>query len=252
LKNLFWIVVIILPVQGWAQNVYKLKYHVDIPVTTLGAGSLAASYLISNHKKSTPPTEHALVLNKDDIWRIDRRACSNWSPKCGQVSDVLLYSSIAMPSLLLINKNVRREKYVVGMMYAETMLLSAGVTCLVKEAVSRNRPYMYNEIASESTRTSKDAQLSFFSGHTSLAATSSFFMAKVYCDLNPNSRLKPLVWTAACALPATVGVLRYTAGKHYPTDILVGYVTGAAIGYLVPYLHKKRAEKLEQPAPIAF
>ena len=52
-----------------------------------------------------------------------------------------------------------------------------------------------------------------------------------------NSKLKPMVWSLCAALPVLTGVLRYKAGKHYWTDVLVGYVVGAAIGVAVPYLH---------------
>jgi len=234
----FLLAILVCPCKVWSQNTYKLKYHVDVPVVALGLGSFTSSYIIGKDK-AAPSPQQITVLNKDDIWRFDRSAADNWSPQCGKVSDALLYSSIAMPGLLFMNKNVRKERRMVGMMWAETMLLSAGVTCLVKEVSNRYRPFVYNESASADIKESKDARMSFFSGHTSLAASSTFFMAKVYSDLNPNSRWKPLVWTSAATLPAIVGTLRYCAGKHYPTDILVGYVTGAAIGYLVPHLHKK-------------
>ena len=235
------IIIIALPFDGGSQNVYNLRYQVDIPVSTIGLGTLTTAYFIGKNRPS-PSQEEIQILNKDDIWRFDRSAANHWSPKCARASDVLLYSSIAMPGLLFINKNVRQEKYV-SLIYVETMLLSVGVTTLVKELSKRYRPFVYNESANSDMKTSKDARMSFFSGHTSLTASSSFFMAKVFSDLNPNSHLKPLVWTSAAALPAAVGVLRYCAGKHYPTDIIVGYLTGAAIGLLVPHLHKKRDSK---------
>src|SRR4029079_10299737 len=131
----------------------------------------------------------------------DRSATYRWSPKSATASDVLLITSVAMPGLLFINKNVRQEHYV-SLLYAETMVLTLGVTNLVKEISHRTRPYAYNENVSTDTKTTKDARRSFFSGHTSLAASASFFMAKVYADLNPDSKLKPLVWTSSAVLPA--------------------------------------------------
>jgi membrane-associated phospholipid phosphatase len=47
------------------------------------------------------------------------------------------------------------------------------------------------------------------------------------------------VWTGAITLPAIVGYLRVKAGRHYPSDVIVGYGVGALIGYLVPTLHKR-------------
>ena len=65
-------------------------------------------------------------------------------------------------------------------------------------------------------------------------ATFSFFTAKVFSDTNPNSKLRPWVWSSAALLPAVTGYLRVKGGKHFPTDVIVGYAVGAAIGILVP------------------
>lgn len=225
------------PQQARAQTVYQLKYKTDIPIGSAGLGFLLTSYFLG--RKDSVLTENQIqLLKREDVWKIDRSATKRWSPGCAIASDVLLYSSIASPAFLLINDNVRHERYT-SLIYLETLVLTAGITNLVKELTHRTRPYVYNERAPMAKKTRKDARLSFFSGHTSLTASSSVFLAKVYCDLNPDSRLKPLVWTSAFVVPAVVGVLRYCAGKHYPLDIVVGYGVGAATGFFVPYIHKK-------------
>lgn len=229
---------LIIPQSGWSQHIYELKYKTDIPIGTVGLGSLTTAFILGR-KSEAPTSQQIQMLNRNDIWKFDRSATYRWSPKCAKASDVLMYSSFVMPGLLFINKNVRQEHYVT-LLYAETMALSAGITSLVKELTHRYRPYAYNEDVSLEKKTEKDTRLSFFSGHTSLVASSSFFMAKVYTDLNPTCKWNPLVWTSAALLPAIVGILRYCAGKHYPTDIIVGYATGAAIGFFVPYIHKKK------------
>jgi len=43
----------------------------------------------------------------------------------------------------------------------------------------------------------------------------------------------------AAAVPAAVGYFRMEAGKHFLTDVLLGYSIGATVGVLVPELHKK-------------
>jgi len=237
LKRILLLFALIVPLTGWSQNIYHLSYKLDIPIGAAGLGTLTTSYLLS--RKNTPPTAAELAsLDRNNIWKFDRSATERWSPHSATASDVFMYSSIAMPGLLFINKNVRRERYV-SLLYAETLLLTAGVTNLVKELSHRYRPFAYNDEVADEKKMEKDATRSFFSGHTSLSASASFFMATVYADLNPDSRLKPLVWTSAAVLPAVTGLLRYFAGKHYPTDIIAGYVVGGAIGFLVPYLHKK-------------
>ncbi|MBT8218659.1 MAG: phosphatase PAP2 family protein, partial [Bacteroidia bacterium] len=47
----------------------------------------------------------------------------------------------------------------------------------------------------------------------------------------------PVVWTTAIAVPALTGLLRTRAGKHFYTDVIVGFVVGAAVGYLIPEIH---------------
>ena len=44
-------------------------------------------------------------------------------------------------------------------------------------------------------------------------------------------------WTAGTA---TMAVLRAASRKHFVTDVLVASVVGAAIGTLVPMLHRRR------------
>jgi membrane-associated phospholipid phosphatase len=48
------------------------------------------------------------------------------------------------------------------------------------------------------------------------------------------------MWTSAALIPAITGLCRYGAGKHFFTDILVGYAIGSAVGILVPQLHKRK------------
>ena len=66
----------------------------------------------------------------------------------------------------------------------------------------------------------------------------SFLTAKMYHDFYPESDARPYVWASAALIPAITGYLRVRGGKHYLTDVLVGYGVGAAIGILVPQLHK--------------
>ena len=121
----------------------------------------------------------------------------------------------------------------------EAALLTNGLTLATKRLVLRNRPYVFNPDVPVGEKLPAEARLSFFSGHTSLAASMSFFTAKAWSDYHPRSPWKPMVWAGAAALPAVTGYLRFKAGKHYFTDVAAGYVVGALVGYFVPHLHKK-------------
>ena len=90
---------------------------------------------------------------------------------------------------------------------------------------------------------SKSARFAFFSGHTSVTASNFFFTAKVFSDYFPDSKLKPYIWSVAAIAPAITAYLIVKAGRHYKTDVITGYAVGAAIGFLVPHLHRKKSSK---------
>ncbi len=123
------------------------------------------------------------------------------------------------------------------LMAAENNLLTLTGTNLAKGLVHRTRPFVFSQEAPFSKKLKPDARYSFFSGHTSLTAANSIFAAKVFSDYYPESKLRPLVWGAALALPTLVASQRVRGGKHYPTDTAVGFLFGAACGYLVPHRH---------------
>jgi membrane-associated phospholipid phosphatase len=41
-------------------------------------------------------------------------------------------------------------------------------------------------------------------------------------------------------VPAYAALQRVQAGKHYPSDVIVGLAVGAAMGYLIPQIHLTR------------
>ena len=85
----------------------------------------------------------------------------------------------------------------------------------------------------------RSATDSFFSGHVSMAAGASFFMAKVLSDYHPDLGAKKwLLYGAALIPPAFVGYTRYRGLMHFPTDLLLGAAVGAAVGISVLHLHK--------------
>lgn len=219
------------------QTTYHLSWKKDAPIAgaTLGIGT-AAFFL---HKQKGALTEADIAaLQITDVNRFDRSATHQWNPKIATASDIGWYSSMAMPALLFIDKSVRQEYGSILTMWSETVLSTMAITTLTKNTVNRTRPYVYNSDVPISEKIDKDATASFFSGHTSMTSASCFFTAKIYADMHPDSRFKPLVWTGAALLPATVGIFRYKAGKHYLTDIITGYAVGALIGILVPQIHK--------------
>ncbi|MCP4129876.1 MAG: phosphatase PAP2 family protein [bacterium] len=185
-------------------------------------------------------------LNKNDINSFDRSATGNWSTGAKTASDVLLYSMGAIPYLLyspLMFTDNKSQWFTIAVMYTEAMSLGYGINLLVKNSVGRKRPYLYNTSIPISERMelaeSSNSHASFYSGHLSSAFISAVFIAKVYGDLNPKSISRFFVWGVSLGAAGTMGYLRYAAGKHFFSDILVGAAMGSMVGYLIPWLHEK-------------
>jgi membrane-associated phospholipid phosphatase len=222
-----------------AQNSpYRLTWAGD--GIALGAG---LAFPILNHYLWQPNvaalTEaQILAQNVQNIPAFDRSATLHGSYTSRTASDVGLIGSVVLPSILFLDKDIRADYKTVSTLYVETLLLNYLVTETTKQLVHRPRPLTYNPNIPMREKMEQDAHFSFFSGHTSTTAAASFFAAQTYSDYHPDSPALPYIWGTAALLPAAVGYLRYDAGKHFPTDILVGYLVGAAIGILVPQLHK--------------
>lgn len=219
------------------QSPYKLEWKKEIPLTVSGGLSLIAGQHLRNRVSLFTPDQFerldAGVLND-----ADRLAVAYDSRHADDASDYVLQVSQFMPLLLLADDRSRAYFGEISVMYGETMLLANGLTQLIKYSVRRSRPYVYNPDTPTQQLQSANARASFVSGHTSATAAATFFTARVFADCYPESSLKPIVWTAAAIAPAVTGYLRVRAGKHYPTDVIGGYVLGALIGYGVPMLHR--------------
>ena len=220
-----------------AQTPYQLKTGRELGI--LGtAGGLNGASAYFNLKTFVLQEDEINQLDPLKIPGIDRWSVNNFSRSAQKTSDKFLFGSFALPFLLFLDDTPRRSGGEVSLIYLETMLLNWGVTNVTKTMVKRPRPYMYNENVPMSYKMKKSAQYSFFSGHTSFTAANSFLAAKMYDDFYPDSKAAPIVWGLAAAIPAFTGYKRIKGGKHFLTDVLVGYAVGAGIGILVPTLHK--------------
>jgi len=228
---------------------YDFQITNEWPFLAVGAISLATGIIAQNINHPTAFTDAELMnLDRHDIFFVDRGAANNWSPGSARASDVVRSSSVLLPAFFLTNHHTKEEISMLLVMSLEVLSTNFGVTQLVKNIVNRARPFTYNTDLLPSTRSMKNDKLSFFSGHTSHTAAFSFFIAKVMTDYHPNARnyYKAIVWSMAAIIPASTAFLRVKAGKHFPTDVIAGYVVGASIGYLIPQLHKLKKRKLNK------
>src|SRR5690554_2073245 len=181
----------------------------------------------------------------DNINGIDRWAAGNHSESASKLSDIPFAVSFAAPFALLFDDGINDHTGQFLGLYLETLATTATMYTLTAGLVNRSRPYVYSEEAPLDRRMKNNGQRSFYAGHVAASATATFFAAKVYNDFNPDSPERIWIWAGAAAIPAGVAYLRIEAGQHFLTDVVLGYVLGAATGILVPELHKRKSDNIQ-------
>lgn len=219
-----------------AAQTYDFTYKTRKKELAVSLAVWGASHVYSSLRDDKTFAELGM-LNRNDLWSIDRKALDQNSTSADSWSDATLLSSLVFPIVLNLKKSQMDDKTMdVLLMGFHGLFLENGINHIVKIAAQRPRPFVYSAI-DDSDLGSKFTK-SFYSGHASTSSFLCYFGAKVFSDRYPESKLKPLVWSLAIALPATTSYLRYKAGKHFPTDVFTGYVIGGAIGYIIPTLYK--------------
>ncbi len=227
--------------QGKNNSPYNLSRDLDMKIAGISGGLLLGSMLIDYRPMDL---SEIAVLKPGDVPDYDSRAIDNWNVASIKMSDILLFSSIAVPGLLMFDHEIRSDYRNFYFVWAQSFFLTLGFTNFTKVLVGRPRPYLYANSASDDYKLKKDNRKSFFSGHTSISAVSWFLMASMYEDYKPGSNILPYLWTSAFLVPAYTAYCRYDAGKHFLSDVVAGYLVGSAIGVLVPKWYTKKNNRV--------
>lgn len=218
---------------------YQIRWAVDAPIVAAGtAWTLWAFGRVYDKDSST--LDHILNLRTEDVNGFDRWAAGKNSLEAAKTSDLLFYGAIPVPLILMgLDKTIRKDFLKVGLLYWETMAITGTLYTGATFLVDRYRPetYVFDMAAGE--RVSGNYKNSFFAGHVANVGAITFFTAKIFHDYHPNSPWRWAFWGGAAAATAATAVLRHEAGKHWPTDLILGTIVGAGAGILVPQLHKK-------------
>jgi hypothetical protein len=218
---------------------YKLNLPVDAAIVV--PSTIWSIYAFPKiYSKESIDSNIVKNLKKEDIPAFDRWAVRS-SDKASMQSDYLFYSAMPYPFLLLADKAIRKDALTVGALYWEAMAITGLLYTGGDYFIDRYRPETYDVDKDFGARQSGNEKNSFFAGHVALVATSTFFTASIYDEYHPASKFKWVLYGVAVAATGTTAYLRHVAGKHFPSDILVGAIVGVGSGMLVPRLHRNRS-----------
>jgi membrane-associated phospholipid phosphatase len=219
-----------------AGDVYELSRSREIAILTVSAASFAAPRLFWDGLGREPCPCDAGSLNS-----LDRGTAGRRDDGASTASDVAVALAVAAPFAIDYldiksgGSSAGFDRDAVVML--EALALSSGVNQLVKTATHRPRPLLYGLEPGDPALNEADNYRSFYSGHTSSAFAVGVAYARTYALRHPGSDAHWAVYGGAVLAGAAVGALRVAAGKHFPTDVLVGAAVGTAIGLLAPALH---------------
>ena len=223
-------------------KVYKLKPAIDIPLTLITDGWCGYAFTKIYSKDRLTP-EELQNLNPANINRFDRRAINHYSESTSQIADYIFYGSMPLPILLLADKKMRNDFFKLSFLYLEAMGITGIFYTSAVYFADRYRPYTYNENVPLDFRLRGGSRNSFFAGHPALVGTSTFFMATVYANYHPDSKIKWVFYSLAAIATGTTTIARYLGGRHFPTDLIIGTTLGPLSGILVPALHKNKKNR---------
>ncbi|MGK7389742.1 MAG: phosphatase PAP2 family protein [Candidatus Cyclobacteriaceae bacterium M2_1C_046] len=223
------------------EKIYEVNLKVDIPIALAGSALTAYGFkLISEKEGSTPEQVNALNFEQDVSGFNRLFGEPRYSEAASNTSDILFYGAFPLGVGLLADKASRSDFWTIMVMYWEALAITGTIYAQTAAHVDKYRPLAYpGSGAPLGERTEDGAKNSFPGGHPTITATATFFIAKVLSDNNPDRKgLKIAAYSTASALTLTNAYLRWKAGKHFASDLLVGLTYSTAIGILVPEFHK--------------
>jgi membrane-associated phospholipid phosphatase len=204
-------------------------------------GAITVAALVGAQLVSLLPVDQT-TLWKKELLPFDTHLQGRMSNTASETSDVLAAVDVFTPVPLLfgqaggLNEASGRRLLV----FAETLAVSHLLNATAKYLVGRPRPHVYStdpRIQRYAKDEGKDSYLSFYSGHASLTFAASVAGSYLFSQASSDARSRAAVWGFELTLAGAATRLRTRAGKHFYSDVIVGFIMGTAVGFAVPRLH---------------
>lgn len=229
-----------------ARESESLKYR-GILGASLLAGAIVSASLPGEIFETPPSCRWCGGADPNAVDRWARQA--KWEDTCraGRLSYATAGAAGAMALLPMSHESNRREWLQNAGAVVDSVAVTFMVTQAVKYTVRRERPGP--DTCYPDRETDPDRNLSFLSGHASLAFA---LVSSAHETARLRGRRTHDAWLwAGGASAALTGYLRVAADRHHLTDVLAGAGIGYAVGKWVPrqVLRPRRTVPAEMPDP---
>ena len=212
---------------------FEIRWTDYAAIGVLGTAAVLPT-LLADHL----PHATCAPCDPSGLWGIDRGTIGEPRSGPAAASDVTLLATFFGGAALLAHARAgqpSQAKWEDVTVYTQSVLATAAVTEWTKVLFQRPRPPRYT--ANAANYLDPDYGKSFPSGHAafSFAAASSY--ASILSQRGEAGRHKGeivLLFTTAAA----TSILRVSAHKHFPTDVMAGAVLGTTVGWFVPRIHR--------------
>lgn len=216
---------------GYVKDAFSLDLTADAFLLTSGVSLSAAGFFLQ-------PDSHdwdGVKYDSSGVNAFDRPFIHSYNRAFDFTGDVLVGLSLVAPASMVFF--IPEKWLTLSVMYAETLLIANGIKEIMKNGISRTRPYMYADNPPEKDIKDGDFDRSFPSGHTTMAFSSAVFFSYVFSKYFPDSVYRYPVYAGSFLLAATTAGMRIASANHFPTDVLAGAAIGSLVGFFVPFVH---------------
>ena len=131
------------------------------------------------------------------------------------------FAVLALVTLMAAGYLLVRKHWVDALMLLVATIGGTLISEGLKVGFNRPRPDLVAHVV-------ETTSMSFPSGHAMLSAVTYLTLGALLTQSEPQRRIKIYITGAAIALTVVIGLSRVYLGVHYPTDVLAGWIVGAA------------------------
>ncbi len=152
-------------------------------------------------------------------------------------TDVGLTLAVGLPVLfnwIELHRNLKGIFWEDMFVYLQVLAINGALVSLTKALVQRPLPRSYS--GDPAFVNSAQGYRSFYSGHASVVTAA---LTATAWTVHWRHGRSAWPWLILAGAGTAVAAGRVLGGVHFPSDVVVGFVTGAAIGTVVPLLHRR-------------